>query len=182
MEIKEIKDRVKIEHNRELIDKVKEQLHREKRMRQVLSIFAKSFSIFLLLVFFHLANQVKVHQFILEQVNKAYINVETIERSRLITYSLQGVAMELKQGNYSDAKEILKELPQSHHKDWFVSLTYLGLKDFETSQEYLVKISTQTDHLYHDNIDYTFCMKYHVIQVRNFYDQEGKKYLGRTAE
>ncbi|NME68988.1 hypothetical protein [Flammeovirga aprica] len=182
MEINEVINRVKIERNKEVVEKVKRQLHRENNTKQLLSFSLKSLSIVILLACFHLANSLQVHQFITEEVNKAYINMRSNEKSRLITYSLESVALELKQGNYSGAREILNELPHSHHKDWFISLTSLGLKDFETSEQYLTKINAQDDHLYHSKLDYKFCMKYHIIQVRNFYDQEGEQYSRNISQ
>ncbi|MBD0402339.1 hypothetical protein [Flammeovirga sp. EKP202] len=181
MDINEVKDRVNIEQNREVIDTVQQQLLREKLFKVTISITIKTIAIFLLLIFFYLANTLQVDQFILDGVNKAYIDLEGNDKSRLITFSLEGVASDLKEGNYSSARKILKELPSSHHKDWFVLLTHLGLNDFDTSEEYLTKIYDQTDHVYHNELDYEFCLKYRVIHVKSFYDEEAKTYLGKIG-
>ncbi|WP_044205953.1 hypothetical protein [Flammeovirga sp. OC4] len=180
MDINEVKDRVKIEQNREVIDTVQKQLLRERLVKLLFSILTKSIAIFLLLIFFYFTNTLQIDQFISDGVNKAYIDLERVDKSRLITFSLEGVASDLKEGNYSGASKILDELPSSHHKDWFVLLTYLGLNDFNTAEKYLTKIHSQTDHIYHNEIDYEFCLKYHVIQVRSFYDQDNNHYLGKS--
>lgn len=73
---------------------------------------------------------------------------ETKEPPRL-EVALQQINSE----NYEAAVNILKELPESDHKDWFLLNANLGLEKFEKVDQLMSKIQNDEEHLYFDQID-----------------------------
>ncbi|WP_044213382.1 hypothetical protein [Flammeovirga sp. OC4] len=79
---------------------------------------------------------------------------------------LEAALQQINSENYEEAVEILNDLPESDHKDWFLLNASLGLEDYDQVDQLMVKIQNDEEHLYFNQIDNYLLYDIYLLKIK----------------
>lgn len=171
MKIKDLRNKIIIERNKEFVRSVQKKNRNIKLMKCFISLIIKAVLIFLLFGLIYFPITIKKEETI-DSLLSYSLNYKSSENIHsFLNYSMDGALYELSLHNYKNAKQILLFLPQSDAKDWYLSLAYIGLNDFSNAEQLLLKIKSTNSHEFQSELTYDFYLSFYSLNIKYFYNK-----------